>query len=236
MRLLDLTLPDPAENLALDEALLLAAETGDAEVLRLWELPTLAVVLGSGGSVAIDANVAACEADRVPILRRASGGGTVVIGPGCLCFSLVLSYDRAPGLDQIRASNRFVLNRTQHALAPIISANLEGTSDLAVNGVKISGNAQQRKRTHFLHHGTLLCGFDLALFTKYLHAPERQPEYRQNRPHAEFVANLPATVAEVKRLLVAEWQAEGEYEGVPLDSMRELVAEKYARDEWNRRR
>ena len=78
-------------------------------------------------------------------------------------------------------------------------------------GVKISGNAQQRKRTHFLHHGTLLCGFDLSLIAKYLNAPERQPEYRRDRPHAEFVTNLPATVAQVKRLLIAEWQPEGEY-------------------------
>ena len=52
MRLLDLTLPIAAENLALDEALLLAAEeSGAGEVLRLWELPSLAVVLGAGGSV-----------------------------------------------------------------------------------------------------------------------------------------------------------------------------------------
>src|SRR5436190_1010338 len=109
MRLLDLTLPTAAENLALDEALLLAAEEGGAgEVLRLWELPSPAVVVGSGGSVAIDVNAAACEADRVPVLRRASGGGTVLLGPGCLCFSLVLSYTHAAGLDQIRASNQYV--------------------------------------------------------------------------------------------------------------------------------
>lgn len=236
MRLLDLTLPEPAENLALDEALLLAAENGGAEVLRFWELSSLAVVLGSGGSVAIDVNVAACDADQVPILRRASGGGTVLLGPGCLCFSLVLSYDLAPGLDQIRASNQYILNRLRTALAPIIPANPEGTSDLAVNGVKISGNAQQRKRTHFLHHGTLLCGFDLEPIAKYLHAPERQPDYRKNRPHAEFIANLPATAAEVKRLLIAEWEAEGDYAPLPLEKVNELIAEKYSRHEWNRRR
>src|SRR5262245_45961205 len=222
MRLLDLTLPDPAANLALDEALLLAAEDGTgAEVLRFWELPTRAVVLGAGGSIAIDANVAACEADRVPILRRASGGGTVLLGPGCLCFSLVLAYDHAPGLDQIRASNQYVLARVAHALRPILSANLEGTSDLAVNRLKFSGNAQQRKRRHFLHHGTLLCGFDTGLLPRYLNAPERQPDYRRDRTHAEFVANLPATVAEVKQLLVAEWEPEGDYAPVPLDRVRE---------------
>jgi lipoate-protein ligase A len=237
MRLLDITLADPAENLALDEALLLSAENeAGPEVLRFWELPAPAVVVGAGGSVVIDVDVPACDADRIPVLRRASGGGTVLLGPGCLCFSLVLGYGRAAGLDDIRASNRYVLGRTAHALAPLAAADPAGTSDLAVNGVKISGNAQQRKRTHFLHHGTLLCGFDTRLIAKYLHAPERQPDYRRNRPHAEFVTNLPATVAEVKRLLAAEWQADGEYGPLPLDAARQLVAEKYARGEWNRRR
>ena len=237
MRRLDLTLPTAAENLALDEALLLAAEEADAgEVLRLWELPTLAVVLGAGGSIAIDVNATACDADGVPILRRASGGGTVLLGPGCLCYSLVLAYASAPGLDQIRASNQYVLARVAHALHPVLSAHLEGTSDLAAGGLKFSGNAQQRKRTHFLHHGTLLCGFDTALMAKYLNVPERQPDYRRDRPHAEFVANLPVTVAAAKRLLVAEWAAEDDYAPVPLKRVRELVAEKYSRDEWNRRR
>lgn len=237
MKLLDYTLPTAAENLALDEALLVSAQEGSGgEVLRLWESPELAVVVGSGGSVAIDANVSACEADGVPILRRASGGGTVLIGPRCLCFSVVLNYDTAPRLNEIPASNCYILSRIVRAIAPVISCTVEGTSDLATGGVKFSGNAQQRKRTHFLHHGTLLCGFDLALVGKYLNAPERQPDYRQNRPHAEFVTNLPISVEEAKRLLVAEWQPEGEYAPLPLLKVHELISEKYSRDEWNRRR
>jgi lipoate-protein ligase A len=237
MKLLDLTLPTAAENLALDEALLLAAEEGTGgEALRLWEQPDYAAVVGSGGSVAIDVNVAACAADGVPILRRASGGGTVLLGTGCLCFTLVLSYEHAPGLNDIRASNRYVLARVAKALAPVVACSVEGTSDLAAGGVKFSGNAQQRKRTHFLHHGTLLCGFDLALVSKYLNPPERQPDYRRDRPHAEFIANLPVTVEEARRLLVAEWRPGGEYAPVPWEKMRELVAEKYGREEWNRRR
>ena len=238
MRLLDLTLPSAAENLALDEALLLAAEEADAsEVLRLWANPSLAVVLGAGGSVAIDVNTASCAADGVPVLRRASGGGTVLIGPGCLCFSIVLGYESEPGLADIRASNRYVLGRVLNALRPVApAAAIEGTSDLAVHGVKFSGNAQQRKRRHLLHHGTLLWGLDLGLVPKYLNPPERQPDYRRDRPHADFVMNLPTTQAELKRLLTAGWHPAGAYDPVPLDRMRELVAEKYSRDEWNRRR
>ena len=59
MDLLELTLPTPAENLALDEALLLEAESGAGEVLRLWEWPAPAVVLGSGCKLAEDVDVAA---------------------------------------------------------------------------------------------------------------------------------------------------------------------------------
>jgi lipoate-protein ligase A len=237
MHLIDLTLPDAAANLALDEALLLAAEESElSEVLRFWELPTLAVVVGAGGSVAHDVNVAACEAAGVPILRRASGGGTVALGPGCLCFSLVLPYDFAPGLDDIRASNRYVLGRVATALGPIAAATLEGTSDLAVNGIKISGNAQQRKRSHFLHHGTILHGFGIETLARFLHSPEREPDYRRNRTHAEFVTNLAVEAGVLKHYLAKEWGAATEYRPVPLARASELVIEKYSRAAWNRRR
>src|SRR5438309_2011186 len=99
MLFLDLTLPTLEENLALDEALLLEAEQGDrGEVLRLWEWPTPAVVLGSGCRLADDVNEPACAADGIPIARRASGGGTVLLGAGCLLYSVVFSYERSPAL------------------------------------------------------------------------------------------------------------------------------------------
>lgn len=235
MTLLDLTLPTPAENLALDEALLLAAEGGGGEVLRVWESPTYAVVVGAGGSVAIDVDAAACAADGVPVLRRASGGGTVVIGPGCLCFAVVLRTDRAPGLDLIQPSAQYVMGRVCDALRPLrVDAVLSGISDVTVDGKKFSGSAQQRKRRHFLHHSTLLCDFDLARVPRYLRPPERQPAYRLNRPHHEFVTSLSVGTAAVKRALIAEWGAAGEYGPVP--DVRELVAEKYDREEWINRR
>lgn len=238
MHLLDLSLPDPADNLALDEALLLAAEDGTAgEALRLWESPAYAVVVGSGGSVRIDVDEGACAADGVPVLRRASGGGTVVLGPGCLCFTVVLRYDRAPGLDSIAGSARYVLEWVTRALRAVVpDAAVSGVSDLTAGGRKFSGSAQQRKRTHFLHHGTLLCGFDLERVSRYLHPPERQPEYRGSRPHGEFVTNLPLDVAAARRRLLAEFRPSGEYIPIPLERVRELADAKYRSGEWTRRR
>src|SRR6266849_10384945 len=117
MRYLDRTLPSAAENLALDEALLLEAEAGaGGEVLRLWEWPHPAVVLGSGCRIADDVDEGTCAADGVPLLRRSSGGGTVLLGHGCLLYSLVLRFDRHPALSEIRPSYRYILGEVLEAL------------------------------------------------------------------------------------------------------------------------
>jgi lipoate-protein ligase A len=238
MQFLHLTLGTPADNLALDEALLLAAEAGTGgEMLRLWEWPRPAVVLGAGGRLAEDVNEPACAADGVPILRRASGGGTVLLGTGCLCFSLVLRYARDPALTEIASSYAYILDRTLRALAGVLPGlERAGTSDLAAAGRKFSGNAQQRKRAHLLHHGTLLYGFDLELVSRYLRLPARQPEYRARREHGEFLMNLPVAASELARRLREVWVASDDLRAWPEGLTQQLVAEKYAKREWTHRR
>ena len=106
----DLTLATPEENLALDEALLDQAEAGTgSEVLRLWESRQPMVVVGRGSHVAQEVDLAACRRDGVPVLRRTSGGGAIVNGPGCLMYALVLSYALRPRLRAIDVAHRHVL-------------------------------------------------------------------------------------------------------------------------------
>jgi lipoate-protein ligase A len=233
---LDRILPAAADNLALDEALLLAAEAGaGGEVLRLWEWPRPAVVLGAGGRLADDVDEESCRAEGVPILRRASGGGTVLLGPGCLLFSLVLRYDRAPELMQIGSSYSWVLGRVARALG-LAGVRHEGISDLAIAARKFSGNAQQRKRDYLLHHGTLLFSFDLDGVGRFLRPPPRQPEYRGGRAHRDFLCNLDLPGEELKRRLRAEWQANEPLGSWPEETVRQLVRDKYGLTEWVRRR
>lgn len=238
MRFLDLTLPTLAENLALDEALLLDAEDGrGGEALRLWEWPQPAVVLGAGCWLAADVDEAACRADDVPILRRASGGGTVLLGRGCLLYSLVLALDRSPALGDITASYRYILGRLRDALDGLLPGiELAGISDLAAAGRKFSGNAQQRKRAFLLHHGTLLYAFDLRLVPRYLREPARQPDYRGGRDHRAFLRNLPLDRGELTCRLRDTWGAQTPRTTWATDRVRQLVAEKYNNTEWIRRR
>jgi lipoate-protein ligase A len=238
MNYFEKTLASLADSLALDEALLLEAEAGRVgEVLRIWEWPTPAVVLGSGCKIAEEVKEAECEKDHVPVLRRSSGGGTVLLGPGCVLFSLVLRLDRTPELEDIRSSYRFILGAVASALRSEAGGiEATGISDLAVAGKKCSGNAQQRKREHLLHHGTLLYAFAPERVGTYLTVPERQPEYRQGRDHERFLCNLPVGRQRLVELLRHVWGADQALGAWPVDLVRQLVAEKYGSRAWTRRR
>ena len=91
MKYLDRTLRTPQENLAADEALLDWCEEESAdEILRFWEPRQHFVVLGYSNRTRTEVNLDSCKKLDVPVLRRCSGGGTVLQGPGCLNYALLL--------------------------------------------------------------------------------------------------------------------------------------------------
>jgi lipoate-protein ligase A len=234
---IDRTFGSPAENVACDEALLDLCETGSMdEVLRFWESSTPFVVVGYGNHVDVEVNRSACEKDGVAILRRCSGGGAVAQGPGCLNYALVLNIDRHPELASITAANCHIMKRNAAAISKVLDweVSVEGYTDLAIYGSKFSGNAQRRKRTHLLFHGTfLLEGLDLNLLSRYLKHPSREPEYRRTRSHDDFVTSLARTAEQVKSALREEWGASKALASIPDEPLRTLVANRYSRPEWN---
>lgn len=236
MKCLDLTLPTPAENLACDEGLLEDCEGGGGqELLRFWEPRAHFVVLGHANRAAVEVHREACERLGIPVLRRCSGGGTVLQGPGCLNYSLILKFDDAGPLRSISTTNAHVLNRHAAALSALAGRTVElrGQSDLAVAGLKISGNAQRRKRRCLLFHGTFLLQFDLALVGKVLPMPSKQPDYRHNRSHGEFLANLALAAGRVKRALQQAWDAFEPLETFPRETIALLARDKYETSAWN---
>lgn len=239
LTLLDLTLPTPAENLALDEALLLASEaaskpSGPLEVLRFWESSTYFVALGVGQKLKADVDEEACARANVPILRRASGGGTVLQGPGCLNFALALSLEARLSLRDLNQSYREILERTARGLELDLVLP-RGISDLALGHQKFSGNAQKRARRALLHHGTILHSFDLQLVARFLLEPEKQPEYREKRRHQAFLTNIPLSPEEIRSKLARAWGAEKAAMPFPLPPLAQLLREKYANRAWNER-
>src|ERR1044071_4819214 len=78
----------PVENLACDEALLDECESSDVPgFVRFWESSSYFVVLGYGKHLEQEVFSEVCAQENIPILRRCSGGGTVVQGPGCFNYT-----------------------------------------------------------------------------------------------------------------------------------------------------
>src|SRR5258708_2951393 len=99
LQLFDAAFPSPAENLACDEALLDVSENSeDPGFLRFWESPSHFVVLGYGKHLQSEVFREACAEAGIPILRRCSGGGTVLQGPGSFNYTLILPINHAPEL------------------------------------------------------------------------------------------------------------------------------------------
>lgn len=236
MKYIDLTLPTPSQNLALDEVLLDQSEAGlNVGVLRFWEPGEPFVVVGYANKIAREVNLPFCSAQGIPVLRRCSGGGTVLQGAGVLNYSLILPISETGALSTIGGTNTAVMEKNAAALSNLLQRNILvlGTSDLTLDGKKFSGNAQRRRRRFLLFHGTFLLKADLALIGQALQEPPRQPEYRENRTHGDFVTNLDVSAESVKAKLREAWGAHEVLEEVPLELLDKLVAEKYSQREWN---
>ena len=241
----------PAADLALEEAIHHCVEEGlSPATWRIWQPSTPAVILGTGQESAREANLEIARSENVPVLRRHSGGGAVVIGPGTINFSAFHPFKHLPGSDTIRGA-------MYAALAPLIRLmeqwnlriNKAGYSDLAVlcaDGTlrKIAGNSQARKRHSVVVHGTLLADPDWERIERLLHFPSSIPDYRAGRGHREFLTSLrecgaPFDLETFTAELAKQLPSDTITSGATEEEIRRadvLLNEKYTRDNWNFRR
>lgn len=235
MLLLNLTLPTPAENLALDEAILESAEgTEDyPEVIRFWESSETFVVLGRGSSFEKEVNHPFCEANEIPVLRRCSGGATVVAGPGCLMYAILLDYQKRPELRMLDVAHQFVMGKLMRAISELdVQIEMKGTCDLVHHGRKVSGNALRCKRRYMIYHGTFLTGMPIDHIVNCLKMPARQPDYRNQRSHQDFLGTLPLNSDEIRLSVASEWSANTSMKDWPNELTQELAQSKYATKGW----
>lgn len=180
-----------AEHIEAEWQLFQALDAGViGHLCRTWEATRPVVVVGRNTSIADQVIQDACLRDAVPVLRRFSGGGAVILGPGCVNYAFGVSLVSHPELQDVAVSFRAILQRITAALN-VTDLTIAGGTDLTLNGRKVSGNAQRRGRRALIHHGTLLYAFDSSFADRYLRHPRRQPAYRAGRRHTDFIGNLP---------------------------------------------
>ena len=200
LSLVNVQLTSPADHLRFDEELL-----GEGKaVLRFWETTQECVVLGQSGQCERDVYLTACQAASVPVLRRCSGGGAILLGPGCLNYAIVLPLGWDSAWREVRYSLRWTMDRVRQGLR-LSELRNEGDCDLALRTRKVSGSAQRRTQSAILHHGTILYDFDASRAERFLRPPHRQPNYRAGRSHRDFLGNIPLDAGQIRERLMAAW-------------------------------
>ena len=190
MEVLFWSAPTVAENIAFDERMARSAFSTGRRLLRFWWGGPPAVVMGSSERAEQAVNSEACARLGVEVLKRCTGGGTVLQTKDVLNYSLVTP---APKRLDLMAGFRQGTDLIRALLEVFgVAGVVQGTCDVAVAGRKISGNAQARRWRSLLVHGTLLVDFDFDLAEKVLPQPLREPEYRKGRGHREFLTTLRA--------------------------------------------
>jgi lipoate-protein ligase A len=235
MTYIDLTFPTPEENLFFDEYLLEQAEENFRdEILRIWEPKEYFVVLGYSNKLESEVNLDGCQKQKIPILRRISGGGTVLQGPGCFNYSLILNIKKNPALKNIRSTNHYIMSQHKELFENLLGkpVSIQGLTDLTITNRKFSGNSQRRKKSHLLFHGTFLLDFDISIIDHCLTIPSRQPDYRQNRSNQDFLMNVYISPTLIKESLGNLWSTTQKLNNIPLPDIAKLAQVKYSSPKW----
>lgn len=195
----DLVQPAPHDD-PLGESVLDPAQRG----LRVFEPRDVRVVIGRGQDPRREVRTDACRAASVPIHRRASGGGTVVLAPGMVVVAIRLAGGlRAP-------DDHFAL--VNAALVPAVEAACgvrpacRGHGDLAVRGAdgierKVLGASLRQSTALAAYLGVFLVDDAVPLMESLLTHPSREPAYRAGRGHRAFCTHLGAQGCTVSRLI-----------------------------------
>ena len=235
MKILASQFGDPLENLVCDEVLLDLCDSGAVEsVLRFWESGDYFVVLGYGNRLEREVNRAACVQRGTPVFRRCSGGGAVLQGKGCLNYALAISLAAHEDLSTVDGANEFVMQRHRRVMERLTSAPVfvQGHTDLVAGDCKFSGNAQRRKKSSLLFHGTFLIDFEIPLMDRLLLPPSREPSYRLGRSHSRFARNLRLTREQIIASLREHWEAEEELESFDSAAVRSVALARRGKRRW----
>ena len=160
---------------------------------RSFESKRTCVVLSSSNQAECEVNLDHCRTAGIPVLKRRGGGGTVLLGSGCLILTAAFfAQSLYSNAVYFRAINEAWIEAIHESTG--LSLQQRGISDLSVqcaDGVrKVAGTSLFRRKHLVVFQGSLLVDADLNQIAQCLLHPSREPDYRQSRGHLAFLTRL----------------------------------------------
>src|SRR5215204_2396116 len=158
IRALETGYKSAALNMAIDEALIESID--ESPVFRVYGWRPAAVSVGYFQSIR----------DEVDVVRRLTGGGAVLHE-----FELTYSFITKQYPQNIMESYRWICEALLMSIKRLgFNANFVPLNDVVVNGKKVSGSAQTRRKGVLLQHGTVLLNVDVDKMFSVLKVPSEK--------------------------------------------------------------
>ena len=226
-------------NMALDEVLMNCINYHNMPILRIygWQPPTVSI--GYFQSLDEEVDIKRCRQMGIDVVRRITGGGAV-LHESELTYSFITNvYPK-----NIMESYNLICD------AIVISVNKLGfnakfapLNDIIVNGKKVSGNAQTRKKDTLLQHGTILLNVNVEKMFSVLKVPSEKVKDKMIEDVKGRVMGLNKTFEQVaynlKESFSEKFGAEIIVDDLTIkeeESTKKLAKEKYSSDQWNRKK
>lgn len=158
-----------------------------------------AIVMGISGKKEelVDQEKAAFH--NIPLIKRFSGGGTVVVDHNTLFITFIFSKNS----HSFPAYPEFIMRWSEEFYRPIFAHSdfQLKENDYVLGDKKMGGNAQYLKKDRWLHHTSFLWDYNPQYMNCLLH-PKKTPTYRTNRSHEEFVCKLSDHYPDLQSLII----------------------------------
>ncbi|MBU6446455.1 MAG: lipoate--protein ligase family protein [Verrucomicrobia bacterium] len=172
------------EQLQLEEALLRGSEEN---FCIINQGSPRAIVMGISGQPEQLINIEKVKQAHIPVIRRFSGGGTVIVDEDTLFVTFVFAKD----LFGIPSFPEPILRWGEQIFQECwgIPHFQLRENDYCIGELKCGGNAQYIRKNRWLHHTSFLWDYSSENM-KYLLLPDKRPKYRQDRTHDQFLTRL----------------------------------------------
>ncbi len=160
-------------------------------------------------------NLERVKKDHIPVIRRFSGGGTVIVDEGTLLFTFI--FNKADVL-HIHAFPEPILRWSGDLYAKSfrIPEFRLVENDYAIGPKKCGGNAQYIKKDRWLHHTSFLWDYQEENMD-YLLLPAKRPRYREDRSHADFLCKLKMFIRSKEELIQTLYdELDNHFELIPM--------------------
>lgn len=161
------TLSNPYANLAIEDYIYNQMPLGDNANRLMFYVNSPCVVIGKNQNPWNEVNLPLLNSLRIPLVRRLSGGGTVVHDSGNVNYSFMTTKDKF--------DRHIFANLVTRAVNGIVGAEerikVTERGDIVTekDNLKVSGSAYKLSKGRSYHHGTMLLNLNLDVLRQLLH-------------------------------------------------------------------